>query len=107
VTWKGAALQTITITAILYLNYKRILSEKRLRVDRETQLWRQSEMTATAIQLLSHNLRESLTLIMGYSDLALPTNSKELVQIRDAVTQAGIHLQELSAIARIQTGDMK
>ncbi len=104
-TWRSALLQLVTISAVLYLNYKRILSERRLRIDRETQLWRQSEMTATAIQLLTHNLRESLTLIMGYSDLALPTNSKELVQIRDAVTSAGKHLQELGAIANIRTGE--
>jgi len=104
-TWKAATIQAVTISAVLYLNYKRILSERKLRVDRETQLWRQSEMTATAIQLLSHNLREALTLIMGYSDLALPVNSKELVQIRDAITQASKHLQDLGAIASIRTGE--
>lgn len=92
----------LSCSVAIYFNHQRLKSNMRLEAEHQTHEHQRDELFRRSIELTMKGVRESLTAIVGYAELSLPAESKELEEIRAAAARASRLLAEVQILAAEQ-----
>jgi hypothetical protein len=96
----------LSCATVVYLSHKLDVANLTLSEERETLRRQKADAFTAAIDLMSIQLADLLTVIISHSEMALPEGSKELAEIRAAGVRGGRLVAELQLMARSKKNEL-